>query len=200
MSALPRQAHMVADAQRLQQVLSSAGRPTLHTELKLLDDDGAEVARGECGEIVVRLSNLMSGYYQNPEATAETIRDGWLYTGDIGYQDESGLLFIVDRKKDMIISGGFNIYPREVEDVLQDCDGVSMAAVFGAPHPKWGEEVRAAVVASPGTAPDEQALIDAVKEKKGSMMAPKKILLVDQIPLTNLGKIDKKALRARYAD
>ena len=200
MCVLPKHAHVVQDPQRQRQVLSSAGRPTLHTELRLLDDNGTEVARGEAGEIVVRLSNLMSGYYQNSDASAEAIRDGWLYTGDIGYQDSTGLLYIVDRKKDMIISGGFNIYPREVEDVLHEHPDVAMAAVFGAPHSKWGEEVRAAVVVNAGSTVSAQQLIDAVKSKKGSMMAPKKIIFVEQIPLTNLGKVDKKALRAQYSD
>ena len=200
MCALPRFAHTEQDPDRLHKILSSAGRPTLHTELRLLDDNGAEVCRGECGEIVVRLTNLMSGYYQNPEATAQTIRDGWLYTGDIAYQDETGLLYIVDRKKDMIISGGFNIYPREVEDVLHQHPAVSMTAVFGVPHDKWGEEVRAVVVINDGVEFSEQELINFVKARKGSMMAPKKILFVEAIPLTNLGKIDKKALRALYAN
>lgn len=200
MCALPRHAHVIDDPERRHQVFSSAGRPTLHTQLRLLDDSGNPVARGESGEVVVRLTNLMSGYYQNPEATAETIRDGWLYTGDIGFQDETGLLYIVDRKKDMIISGGFNIYPREVEDVLHQHPEVSMAAVFGAPHGKWGEEVRAAVVLNTNAKVDEQRLMEFVKAKKGSMMTPKKVIFVEQIPLTNLGKVDKKALRGQYSD
>lgn len=199
LSALRREDHCGADAERQQRVLSSAGRLTLHAELRLLDDSGNEVAPGESGEIVMRAANMMSGYFDNPEATAATIRDGWLYTGDIGRCDQDGFIHIVDRKKDMIISGGFNIYPREIEDVLFEYPGVSKAVVIGVPHAKWGEEVKALVVRDAGAAQlDAQALIQYVKAKKGSLMAPKSVEFVDTIPLTNLGKVDKKLLRDRY--
>jgi len=195
-SALPREDHIVEDPQRERQILASAGRPSLHTELRLLDDDGNQVADGESGEVVVRCANMMSGYYRNPEATASTIVDGWLHTGDVAWQDEEGYLYIVDRKKDMIISGGFNIYPREVEDVLFEYAGVKQAAVVGLPHEKWGEEAVAVVVLDNASDPlDKQALTDFIKLRKGSLMAPKHIEYWDEIPVTNLGKVDKKAIR-----
>jgi fatty-acyl-CoA synthase len=197
-SALAREEHVVEDPEREREVLSSAGRPTFHAEIKLLDDDGHEVKRGESGEVVVRCANIMTGYFKNPEATAETIKDGWLHTGDIAKQDEEGLLYIVDRKKDMIVSGGFNIFPREVEDVLFDHPAVKGAAVIGIPHEKWGEEVKAVVVLHEGKSVTDQELIKFVKERKGSMMAPKTVEFWDGIPLTNLGKVDKKAMRAKF--
>jgi len=140
----------------------------------------------------------MEGYYKNLEATAETIIDGWLHTGDIARQDEEGFLYIVDRKKDMIVSGGFNIFPREIEDVLFEFPGVKGAAVIGVPNEKWGEEVKALIVLGDGITADEKQIIDFVKERKGSLMAPKTIEFRDQIPLTNHGKIDKKKIRAEY--
>ncbi len=198
LSALSREQHIVSDPKREKQIFSSAGRPTVHTELRLLDDDGNQVLQGEAGEIVVRCANMMSGYLKNPEATAETIRDGWLHTGDIAVQDEEGFIYIVDRKKDMIISGGFNIYPREIEDVLHEHPAVKGTAVVGVPHEKWGEEVRAIVQLHDGAAVDEAELISFVKERKGSLVAPKCVDFWDEIPLTNLGKIDKKEIRARF--
>ncbi len=196
MSALPREMHLDSDPVREKQIHSSAGRPTCHTRLKLLDEQGREVARGECGEIVVQCANMMLGYYQNPDATSQAIRDGWLYTGDIGYQDDQGFLYIVDRKKDLIISGGFNVYPREIEDVLFEHPAVRQAAVIGVPDSKWGEQVRAIVVLAQNQQVEESVLIQYVKDKKGSLMAPKVVEFWSSIPLTNLGKVDKKAIRA----
>lgn len=196
MSVLPRAMHLNPDPVRERQIHSSAGRPTCHTRLKLMDDEGREVAQGECGEVVVQCANVMHGYYRNPEATSETIRDGWLYTGDVGYQDEQGFLYIVDRKKDLIISGGFNVYPREIEDVLIEHPAVRQAAVVGVPDAKWGEQVRAIVVLADNQEAEEEALIQYVKDKKGSLMAPKVVEFWNSIPLTNLGKVDKKAIRA----
>ena len=197
-SALSRKEHIVEDPQREREVLSSAGRPTFHAEIKLLDENGAEVKRGEAGEVVVRCANIMSGYFKNPEATAETIKDGWLYSGDIARQDEEGFLYIVDRKKDMIVSGGFNIFPREIEDVLFEHPAVKGAAVIGVPHEKWGEEVKALVVLHENKSASEEELIQFVKDRKGSLMAPKNVEFWDEIPLTNLGKLDKKAMRAKF--
>ncbi|MBW2044629.1 MAG: AMP-binding protein [Deltaproteobacteria bacterium] len=178
LSVLSREEHIVKEPQREKMILSSAGRPTFHAEIKLLDDNGNEVKTGEPGEVVTRCANMMHGYFKNPEATAETIKNGWLHTGDIAKMDEEGFLYIVDRKKDMIVSGGFNIFPREIEDVLFEHPAVKGAAVIGVPHEKWGEEVKAIV--------------------KGSLMAPKTVEFWESIPLTNLGKVDKKAIRAKY--
>ncbi len=197
-SSLPREDHVIEDPERERQIFASAGRPTFHAEVKLIGDDGKEVEQGEKGEIVVRCANMMSGYYKNPEATADTIKNGWLHTGDIARQDEEGFIYIVDRKKDMIISGGFNIFPREIEDVLFEHPAVKDAAVIGSPHDKWGEEVRAVVVLREKDAATTEDLIAFVKEKKGSLVSPKKVDFWDSIPLTNLGKVDKKAIRAKY--
>jgi len=200
MSVLKREEHVVADPDREMKVLASAGRPTFHTRLRLIDDDGQDVAAGEAGEIIVQCANVMSGYLKNPEATAETIRDGWLYTGDIGELDEDGYLYIVDRKKDMIVSGGFNIYPREIEDILHEHEAVQSVAVVGVPHEKWGEEVCAIVQLHGNASVTEAELIQFVKDRKGSLIAPKRIEFWDQIPLTNLGKLNKKAIRIKAWD
>jgi fatty-acyl-CoA synthase len=140
----------------------------------------------------------MRGYWNRPEQTAETLAGGWLHTGDLAYQDEEGFYYLVDRAKDMIISGGFNVYPKEVEDVLTAHPGVGMAAVIGVPDEKWGEKVVAVVVPRAGEQPEAGALIDLVKEKKGAIQAPKQVDFVDALPQTALGKTDKKALRQKY--
>lgn len=196
--AMQREDHVVADPEREQTALASAGRPTYAAEIRLVDEVGEDVPPGEAGEVIARAPNMMNGYLDDPEATAFAVRDGWLYTGDIARWNDEGLLTIVDRKKDMIISGGFNIYPREVEDVLFEHPAVRQAAVIGVPHEKWGEEVKALVVLHPGATTGERELLDFVKTKKGSVMTPKSVDFVDAIPLTNLGKMDKKAMRARY--
>jgi len=197
-SVLPRKDHIIADPVKEKEVFASAGRPTFHCEVRLVDDDGNDVKPGEPGEIITRCANMMSGYYKNPEATADTLKDGWLYTGDIAKQDEEGYIYIVDRKKDMIISGGFNIFPREIEDVLFEHPAVKDAAVIGVPHEKWGEEVKALVVPKEGESPSEEDLIQFVKNRKGSLMAPKTIEFWDKIPLTNIGKVDKKSIRRKF--
>ena len=140
----------------------------------------------------------MEQYWKRPEQTAETFKGGWLHTGDIARADDRGYLYIVDRKKDMIVSGGFNIFPREVEDVLSSHPDVAMAAVIGVPHDKWGEAVAALVVARAGCTPSPEALMQLVKERKGGPHAPKQIEIVDSLPLTAVGKVDKKVLRAKY--
>ncbi|MCP4114527.1 MAG: long-chain-fatty-acid--CoA ligase [Desulfobacteraceae bacterium] len=197
-SVLTRDEHVIDDPVREREIFSSAGRPTFHTLLRIVDEQGRDVKPGEPGEVIVKCSNMMSGYLDNPEATRETVRDGWLYTGDIARQDHEGYLYIVDRKKDMIISGGFNIYPREIEDVLFEHPAVKAAAVIGVPHEKWGEEVKALVVLKPEAHAGGREIMAFIKERKGSLMAPKSVEFIDAIPLTNLGKVDKKALRQRF--
>ncbi|MBU2511892.1 AMP-binding protein [bacterium] len=197
-SVLPREDHIIADPVRERKVFASAGRPTFHCEVRLVGEDGNDAKTGEPGEIVVRCANMMSGYYKNPDATADTIKEGWLYTGDIATKDEQGFIYIVDRKKDMIISGGFNIYPREIEDVLFEHPAVKDTTVIGIPHDKWGEEVKAIVVLREKGGATQEELINFVKEKKGSLVAPKSIDFWETIPLTNLGKVDKKTIRAKY--
>ena len=181
--------------------LASCGRPSPWVHLALLDKECNPVPRGEPGEICVRGPLVMKGYKDMPEQTAEAFEGGWLHTGDVGRLDEDGFLYIVDRTKDMIVSGGFNVFPREVEDVMATHEAVGQVVVIGVPDDQWGEAVKAVVVLKPGfEASDEltasmQAL---VKEAKGSVQSPKSIDVVDAIPLTPVGKPDKKAVRAEY--
>ena len=176
----------------------SCGFPIAACEVKILDDGDHEVETGEPGEICVRAPHVMAQYWKRPEQTAETLKNGWLHTGDIARADERGYLFILDRKKDMIVSGGFNIFPREVEDVLSQHADVAMVAVVGVPDDKWGEAVTAIVVAREGARPNAEELINLVKARKGSAHAPKHIKFVSQLPMTAVGKVDKKVLKAGF--
>src|SRR5699024_4747315 len=174
--------------------LLSCGRPVQSVDVRILDPLGEEVPLGDSGELCIRGRGAMDGYWQRDDLTAETIVDGWLHTGDIARQDEEGYLYIVDRKKDMIISGGFNVYPREVEDALAAHPAVAQAAVFGVPDDKWGEQVTAAVVLRPGHAVGPEELADHVQDLKGAVQAPKQVFPVDSLPQTAVGKINKRAL------
>ncbi len=188
--------HLADDPVRL----AGCGRPSPQCHVTLLDDDGNEVPDGEPGEICVRGPLLMGGYLNKPEETAQAFEGGWLHTGDVAVRNpEDGFLRIIDRKKDMIISGGFNVYAREVEDVLVTHPGVLRAAVIGVPDPRWGEAVKAVIVADPNVPVDPDDLIALVRNEKGRHQAPKSIDFVDEIPLSAVGKPDKKALRAIYA-
>ena len=178
--------------------LASCGTPCVGNQVRLLDDDGCEVPDGEVGEICVRGPIVMQGYWNKPEETAEALRHGWLHTGDMARRDACGYLYIVDRSKDMIISGGFNVYPREVEDVLSQHPAVASAAVVGVPDAKWGEAVRALVVLRPGASVCAEALMALVRSAKGAVYTPKAIDFVDALPMTGLGKLDKKAIRAGF--
>ena len=186
------------DPERFPQRLASCGRPIYNSQVKLLDDDGNEVPTGEVGEICVRGPLVMKGYWNKPEETAKAMRHGWLYTGDLARADEDGFLYIVDRSKDMIISGGFNVYPKEVEDVLTTHPAVAAAAVIGVPDGKWGEAVKAVVVLRAGASVRAEELIALVRDAKGAVQAPKTVDFADGLPVTGLGKPDKKALRAKY--
>lgn len=198
LTCLPREEHIIDGASEITRRLASCGRPTLACEVKLVNDKGEEVPVGEPGEIVAKSPMTMLGYYNRPDLTAETIIDGWLHTGDIAYRDEQGYLFIYDRKKDMIISGGFNVYPREVEDTLLEHPEISNAIVIGIPDEKWGEAVKAVVVTKLDSSVSEAELISFCKEKRGSIMAPKSIDFTDELPLTPLGKPDRKVVREKY--
>ena len=180
--------------------LASCGRPVPWVHLALLDDDGNEVPRGEAGEICVRGPLVMSGYWNKPEETAEALKGGWLHTGDVAQQDDAGYYTIVDRKKDMIVSGGFNVFPREVEIVLGTHPAVAAAAVIGVPDDKWGEAVKAVIVLRPGQSVTPEELYALVKDQKGPHYAPKTVDFVETLPLTAVGKLDKKVLRAQYWD
>ena len=175
--------------------LRSVGRHTILSELGILDDQGRVLPAGERGEIAVKGPMVSEGYYEAPEETAKIRVNGWHLTGDIGYLDDEGYLYIVDRKKDMIITGGFNVYSTEVEQALMEIPGVQLAVVFGAPDAKWGEAVVAHVQLEPGVQLEEVDLIVAAKTAIGGVKAPKRITFVDDFPRTPVGKIDKKALR-----
>ena len=178
----------------------SVGLPVPGTELEIRDDAGNPLPAGEIGEICVRSPGLMRGYWGAPEATAEAVRDDWLYTGDVGCRDVDGYLFIVDRKKDLIIRGGFNVYPRDVEDALVEHPDVQMAGVVGGPSERHGEEVVAFVALRPGAALTADELVAWAKQRIGGYRYPREVHLVDAVPLTPVGKIDRKALRARLEE
>lgn len=179
-------------------LLASCGRAVLGQRVELLGEDDQPVRVGEVGEICVRGRGVMSGYHNLPRETEETLRGDWLHTGDLATRDERGFLHIVERKKDMIISGGFNVYSREIEDVIADDPNVAAVAVIGVPHERWGEAVTAIVVARPGRTVDIDAVTEAVRRRKGRHQAPKSVEVVEALPLTAIGKIDKKTLRDRY--
>ncbi|MBV8221084.1 MAG: AMP-binding protein, partial [Solirubrobacterales bacterium] len=176
----------------------SVGLPIPGAEVRILDQSGRALRPGEAGEVCVRSPAVMQGYWRAPEATNEAIRDGWLHTGDIGYLDDEGYLFIVDRKKDLIIVGGFNVYPRDVEDALLEHPSVAAAGVVGRPDARRGEEVVAFVsLNASGAGVSADALVAWARERIGGYKYPREIHIVDAIPLTAVGKLDRKALRAR---
>jgi long-chain acyl-CoA synthetase len=173
----------------------SVGLPVPGCEVTIRDDDDKELAPGVDGEICVRSPGIMSGYWHSPDATATTVIDGWLHTGDIGHQDPDGYLYVVDRKKDLIIRGGFNVYPRDIEDVLLAHPSVAMAGVVGRPDQRLGEEVVAFVSLRPGTTATVGELTEHAKQRLAANKYPRDIRVVEQIPLTSVGKLDRKRLR-----
>ncbi|MGZ4180976.1 MAG: class I adenylate-forming enzyme family protein [Solirubrobacteraceae bacterium] len=174
----------------------SVGLPVPGTTVRIVDDEGRELPAGEPGEICARSPGVMGGYWRSPEVTADALRDGWLHTGDVGYLDEEGYLFIVDRKKDLIIRGGFNVYPRDVEDGLLEHPAVEMAAVVGKPDALHGEEVVAFVSLRNGQDITGEELVDWARSRIGGYKYPREVRVVDSIPLTPVGKIDRKLLRS----
>ena len=198
-SCLRKNEHGVDSPQDLAR-LASAGRPMFQVDVAIRDEDGNDLPLGEVGEICSRQLGQMLGYL-DAERTAETLREGWVHTGDIGRLDEDGFLYLVDRKKDMVVSGGFNVFPRQVEDVLCVDARVAQAAVIGVPHPKWGEAVHAFVVLkNPADAGEETqaALTAAVKSALGSIPAPKTMDFLAELPVNPAGKVDKRSLRAPF--
>jgi long-chain acyl-CoA synthetase len=164
-------------------------------ELKLVDDTGAEVAPGEVGEIAIRGENVMKGYWGRPDATAEAIPDGWFRSGDLATVDADGFYTIVDRKKDLIIRGGYNVYPREIEEVLYEHPDVLEAAVVGIPDPQWGEEVAAAVSVRPGSTVDAEAIKEFVKERVAAYKYPRAVWIISELPKGPTGKILRREVR-----
>lgn len=175
--------------------LASCGKVTRSIKVALLDDDGRQVPLGEAGEICARGVLVSHSYFVKPEETAEVRKFGWHHTGDVGKFDKDGYLYIVDRKKDMVVTGGFNVFTAEVEAAITELPEVRECCVFGVPHEKWGEQVHAVVVGEGISA--EQVIIHA-KNRLGGVKAPKTVAFIDSIPRTAAGKMDKKALRAPY--
>jgi len=175
------------------------GTPVEGVEMKVVDDDGHDVAQGEVGEIVIKGHNVMKGYWNREEATAEAIKDGWFFTGDMGRIDEDGYFAIVDRKKEFFIRGGYNVYPREIEEVLYEHEAVQEAAVVGVPDASMGEEVAAVVVLKPGASVDEAALRDFVKGEVAGYKYPRRIHFVDELPKGPTGKILKREIEVPEA-
>ncbi|WP_367318902.1 long-chain fatty acid--CoA ligase [Streptomyces sp. HUAS ZL42] len=174
----------------------SIGTPIKDVEVRLLDEKGQDVPQGEIGELVVRGPNVMKGYWNRPQETAATVPDGWLRTGDLARQDEDGYLYIVDRKKDMIIRGGYNVYPREIEEVLHEHPAVALAAVVGVPHDHLGEEIAAAVVLRPGAQAAPGELQQFVRDRVAAYKYPREVWLVDSLPTGPSGKILKREITA----
>lgn len=173
----------------------TVGQPIFGVDVRCFDENDEEVKRGERGEVVIRGSNVMKGYYKRPEATAEAFRSGWFHTGDIGIIDEDGYLSIVDRKKDMILRGGYNIYPRELEEVIMTHPAVSLVAVIAVPDERLGEEVKAFIVRKPGADVTETEMIEWCKTQFAANKYPRQIEFREELPVGNTGKIFKRALR-----
>ncbi|MEO1589489.1 MAG: AMP-binding protein, partial [Bacteroidota bacterium] len=173
----------------------SIGTPVFGVEVKLVDEQDQEVPVGEKGELIYRGPNVMKGYYQRPDANATTLRGGWMHSGDVAIKDEDGFFFIVDRLKDMIIRGGLNVYPREVEEVMMKHEAVSLVAVLGTPDEKMGEEVKAFVVLKDGASATPEELIAFTKDHIAAYKYPRIVKIVDALPMSATGKILKKVLR-----
>jgi len=172
----------------------SIGQPIEGVEFRLIDEDWNDVPEGEIGEIAIKGHNVMKGYLGKPEATAEAIHDGWFRTGDLARRDDEGYYYIVDRAKDMIIRGGYNVYPREIEEVLYEHPAVATAAVLGIPHPELGEEVVAAVTLKPGAAATEDELREYCKERVAAYKYPRRVWVTSELPMTPTGKILKREI------
>lgn len=195
---LPHRDHVPAGSPEQTKRLASAGFARTDVEVRVFDLDDRELPPGETGEIVTRSDLVMKGYWRNPTATAETLRGGWLHTGDMGYMDEQGYLFIMDRSKDMIISGGENIYPREIEEVLIRHPAVREVAVIGVPDPKWGEAIKAVVSIVQGRSVTAEELVAFCKDNIAGYKKPRSVDFADELPKNNYGKILKRELRAQY--
>jgi acyl-CoA synthetase (AMP-forming)/AMP-acid ligase II len=181
--------------------IGSSGHPwASEQELRIVDDQHQDMKPGEVGEIVLRGPNVMKEYYKNSEATAETLRNGWLHTGDMGYCDEEGYLYFTDRKKDMIVRGGFNVYSLEVESALYEHPSVKQCAVVGKPHDKLGEDIVAFVVFKDNESVTAEELHEFTEDKLADYKRPRDIRFIDALPINPTGKVDKKIIRAKYLE
>ena len=188
----------VLDGENAIAKVGSCGKPFFHTEVRVVDDNDQDVGPEVKGEVLLRAPNVMKGYWNRPEETEAALKDGWLHTGDVGRLDEEGFLYIMDRKKDMIISGGENIYPAEIEDSLRHNPKILDVGVIGYPHEKWGEAVMAVVAVKEGEELTEAELLEWCQGKIGKFKIPKKVVFTDAIPRTPTGKILKRVLRDEY--
>ncbi len=179
-------------------VLASCGQPCIGAHVLIVDEAGRDVEVGQIGEILIKSRRVMTEYWRKPDDTKEAIRDGWLYTGDMGYYDEKGFIYIADRKKDMIVTGGENVYPKEAEEVLYRYPAVREAAVIGIPDPFWVEKVHALVVLKENAQAKEEDIISFCREQIASYKAPKSIEFVQDLPKNPQGKILKKEIRLKY--
>lgn len=196
---LTKESHRVLDKQpELQKVLASCGQPSLGVHVRIFDERNQDVDAGVVGEIAVQSKSIMVGYWKKPEETAKVILDGWLHTGDMGYYDEEGYIYIVDRKKDMIITGGENVFPREVEEVLYRHPAVLEAAVIGVPDEKWVERIHAVITVKEGQKPSEDDIMNFCKEHLARYKAPRSVEFVDVLPKNPQGKILKREIREKY--
>ncbi len=179
--------------------VGSCGKPVFHTDVRIVDTEGNDMPQGQMGEVLIKGPNVIREYWRKPEETAATIVDGWLHSGDMGYFDEEGYLYLVDRRKDMYISGGENVYPAEVEDVIMSFAGVADVGVIGVPDEQWGEVGMAVVVKAPDSEITEEKIVEQCRGKLAKYKIPKRVAFVDQLPRTLTGKILKKELRAQFA-
>jgi len=178
----------------------SVGRALPGTRIRVVSPDGADLPPGEVGEVLISGPGVMLGYWNAPDQTTQVLQDGWLHTGDLGTLDDEGYLFVVDRLKDLIIRGGFNVYPRDVEDVLLTHPDVVSAAVTGRPDPEKGEEVVAVVAVRPGATVTAEELMAHARERLARYKYPRELRIVDAVPVTSVGKIDRKAVRRLLAE
>jgi long-chain acyl-CoA synthetase len=198
-ATLPKETHQVLDKPvEAQKVLNSCGQPSLGVHVRVVDQNSEDVGPGTVGEIIAQSDSIMVEYWKKPKETGETIVDGWLHTGDLAYYDEKGFIYIVDRKKDMIVTGGENVYSREVEDVIYKHPAVAEAAVVGVPDPVWVERVHALIVRKTGASASEDEIIGFCKERLASYKAPKSVEFVEFLPKNPQGKILKKEIRIKY--
>lgn len=197
-SYLRKEEHLLEGTEEEMKRLTSAGIPRTDVEVKIFDENDHELPPGEMGEIVVRGEVVMKGYWRNPKATAETLRSGWLHTGDLGVMDDRGYVYILDRAKDMIISGGENIYSREIEDVILKHPAVHEVAVIGVPDETWGEAIKAIVALKQGQKATQEEIITFCKKHMASFKKPKSVEFIEEIPKNPYGKVLKRELREKY--
>lgn len=197
-STLSKRDHIIEGSDTILKRLTSAGKPCVNVEVRVVDEQGKDTKTGEMGEVIVRGYHIMEGYWKLPEATAEALKDGWVYTGDLGYFDSEGFIYLVDRKRDVIISGAFNIYPKEIEDVIVTHPRVKEVAVIGIPDEKWGEAVKALVVPKEGVHVSEEEIVEYCRNHMASFKKPKSVDIVKELPRNPYGKVQKTILREPY--